>query len=65
MIGFGPDQALGVSALIAGLLLVSAGLHARRKNRLNTRQGAEVAGFAAFMGIVSMAAGAAWLVQSG
>lgn len=61
---FGPDQAIGLIALIAGLLIVFAGLYARRGDRLHTRQGAEVlAGFAAVMGMVSMVAGTFWLVQ--
>ena len=64
MSDFGPDQALGLIALIAGLLIVVAGLYVRRDNTLHTRQGAEVlAGFAAFMGLVSIAAGAMWLVR--
>lgn len=62
---FGPDQAIGLSALIVGLLVVVAGLYARRGDKLHTRQGAEVlAGFAAVTGVVSMVAGAVWLVQS-
>lgn len=57
---------IGLSALIGGLLVVVGGLYARRDNRLHTRQGAEVlAGFAAVMGLVSIAAGAVWLVQAG
>ena len=61
---FGPDQAIGLSALITGLIVVAAGLYARRNDRLHTRQGAKVlAGFAAVMGVLSMAAGAVWLVQ--
>jgi len=57
---------IGLSALIGGLLVVVAGLYARRDDRLHTRQGAEVlAGFAAVMGLVSIAAGAVWLVQAG
>ncbi|GAA4747838.1 hypothetical protein GCM10023264_12080 [Sphingomonas daechungensis] len=62
---FGPDQAIGLSALVAGLLIIGGGLYARRGDRLNTRQGAKVlAGTAAFTGIVSMLAGAVWLIQS-
>jgi hypothetical protein len=62
---FGPGQAIGLSALIAGLLVVVAGSYARRNDRLHTRQGAEVlAGFAAVMGMVSMVAGAVWFVHA-
>jgi hypothetical protein len=65
MTHFGPDQAIGLSALIAGLLIVAGGLYARRSDRLHTRQGAEIlAGFAVGVGLVSMVAGAVWLVQS-
>jgi hypothetical protein len=65
MSSFGPDQAMGLIALMAGLAIVAAAMYARRSNRLNTRHGAEVlAGLAAVMGIVSMAAGAVWLVQT-
>jgi hypothetical protein len=65
MSSFGPDQAIGLIALIVGLLIVVAGIYTRRSNRLHTRQGAEVlAGLAAVMGFISMAAGAVWLVQA-
>ncbi len=57
--------AMSSSAFVVGLLFVVGGLYAQRNDRLHTRQGAAVlAGFAAFMGVVSMSAGMLTLVRA-
>lgn len=56
----------GVSAMAAGFILALAGFYARRKDRLHTRQGADVlAGFTAFMGLVAMAGGMLSIIRAG
>jgi hypothetical protein len=59
-----PGNGIGLSALIAGLLLVVWGFFLRRHGRLRNLQGAAVlAGFAIFVGIVAMSVGAFLIVR--
>ena len=59
-----PPTVAGTGALIVGILLVAAGLYARRGGRLRTRQGAQLsAAFAVAIGIGAMVAGALYLLS--
>ena len=60
-----PENVVGFSALIGGLLLVVWGFYLRRHGRLRNLQGAAVlAGFAIFVGFVAMSAGAVFIVRA-
>lgn len=59
-----PGRVLGITVLIAGIILIACGFYLRRNGRLHTLQGAAVlAGFVIFVGIIAMGIGALFITR--